>query len=45
MIEKFELLPRPDAFNVNKIYYTKESIENAIEDYKERIREGNALVM
>ncbi len=45
MIEKFELLPRPDAFNVNKIYYTKESIENAIEDYKERIRDGKALVM
>ena len=45
MIEKFELLPRPDAFNANKIYYTKEVIENAIEVYKERIREGNELVM
>ena len=45
MIEKFELLPRPDTFNVNKRYYTKQAIENSIEDYKERIRDGKALVM
>lgn len=45
MIEKFEVLPQPDTFNVNKRYYSKEVIENAIEDYKERIRNGKALVM
>ena len=31
MIEKFEVLPQPDTFNVNKRYYSKEVLENAIE--------------
>jgi len=45
MEKEFELLPNPDAFNVNKRYYTKEALENSIEEYKQRITEGKALVM
>lgn len=45
MEEKFEILPHPDAFNVNKRYYTKKSLEDAIESYKELISEDNAFVI
>lgn len=45
MIEKFEILPRPDTFNVNRRYYTKEAIETALEEYRKRISDGDAPVM
>ena len=34
MEKEFEILPRPDTINVNKRYYSKEVLENAIDVYR-----------
>ena len=45
MIEKFEILPRPDAFNANKRYYSSEVLAKAMVEYNELVREGKAIVI